>query len=98
MNNQEMIDVIQAEDAGQTIEHQWKYAPGRRRNWKDKPTPGIWDFKDWNYRVKVQPIVIETWLSPNGTVFECVAGSIISTDFRRRPWTLHMARETTGKE
>ena len=92
MNNQEMIDVIQADIDGKLIECQWKH--GTKRKWEDKRSArGCWKFEDYNYRVKARPIVIETWQSLSGRILECVAGSTVSDEYRKHAYLLHMARE-----
>lgn len=67
MTTREKIEVMEAYERGEEIQHDYCY----EGNWLDcKPNPPLWSWADTNYRVKPreqlkQTVAIERWLLQN---------------------------------
>jgi hypothetical protein len=68
MNNQEMIDVIQAHSDGKEIQKKCKRSATGIQEWSRCVNPPAWQFTDCDYRVKPEPPHFYARISATGHV------------------------------
>lgn len=61
MTHDEMVEVIRAHAAGKRIEIR-DSNPGHKRNWVDSMPMFLWDFINWEYRIKPEPPKPREWI------------------------------------